>query len=166
MFNLAILRHNRLRPVSNYLFGIVFRVFSNTFKVPQVSVLFNFQGPAPAALRTAHLLYLIKFLLSSTFLRFFWAARPFGRLAVLATACLFYFNQSLLSRPFLKFFRAAFQTALPIRLPTPCPWQCCGAAPKRCNYNTMQSWHRQAFSANFQPKVSLLALFTISSPLS
>ena len=27
MFNLAILRHNRLRPVSNYLFGIVFRVF-------------------------------------------------------------------------------------------------------------------------------------------
>ena len=27
-------------------FGIVFRDFSITFKVPQVSVLFNFQGPA------------------------------------------------------------------------------------------------------------------------
>ena len=52
--------------------------FPNTFKVPQVSVLFNFQGPVPAALsRTAHLFYHSEVPLSRTFLKFFLSCQPF-----------------------------------------------------------------------------------------
>ena len=56
--------------LSNYLFLELFIVFfPNTFKVPQVSVLFNFQGPVPTVSR-GQLIYYIS--LSSVCQELFW----------------------------------------------------------------------------------------------
>ena len=100
--------------LSNYLFLELFIVFfPNTFKVPQVSVLFNFQGPVPTVSR-GQLVYYISFssVCQELFWNFFEAARPFGRRCLkrhclIKTAYLFYLIQSLLSRTFFEVFRCA-----------------------------------------------------------
>ena len=97
--------------LSNYLFLELFIVFfPNTFKVPQVSVLFNFQGPVPTVSR-GQLVYYISFssVCQELFWRFFWS-RPAVRPVLLEAAFLiktaysFYLIQSLLSRTFFEVF--------------------------------------------------------------
>ena len=95
--------------LSNYLFLELFIVFfPNTFKVPQVSVLFNFQGPVPTVSR-GQLVYYISFssVCQELFWRFFWncpAVRP-----VLLEAALPHQNSLFIlphPKPFVKdFFR-------------------------------------------------------------
>ena len=133
------LRHNRLRPVWITCLPIsqlwnCFSWFSITFKVPQVSVLFNFQGPACSPL--GQLIYYIKghtlcqalfwyfFELSVGLFKSFSPARcPVPRCVFAGVSLLFSFRWAAVSRdslfiiphfqkmstPFFRFFSYFFE---------------------------------------------------------
>ena len=108
MFNLAILRHNRLRPVWITCFGIVYRVLSKHVQGSTSFSIVQFSRSCAGRSR-GQLIYFTtsKFFCQELFWSFFWAVSRSGWLAVFVTAFLFYFTEDLLSRPFRK-FSAAF----------------------------------------------------------